>query len=295
VATVFGGTGMLGRSVLRKIGSKFEKVRVASRDPGAAQTKLSGIEGNFEFVTARVDDYAQVEAACEGAGTVINMVGILFETSDQHFFKIQFEGAKHIAHACAVAEVANLVHVSAIGAQDSSSSKYAQTKGWGEGAVRAKFPSAAILRPSVVFGPEDAFFNKFANFPLPMIPLVGGGNTKFQPVYVEDVSEAIAKCATSDAGNGKSFDLGGPDVFTFKELMGKVASITGKSKPMIPIPFDLAEIQGWFMELAPTPMVTQDQVKLLRSDNVVAEGSSTLNDLGISPKSVDEIVPTYLS
>jgi NADH dehydrogenase len=294
VATVFGGTGMLGRSMLKKIGSKFEKVRVATRDPAKAQSALAGIEGNFEFVTARVDDYAQVEAACEGAGTVVNMVGILFETSDQHFFKIQFEGAKHVAHAAAVQGVANLVHVSAIGATDPSESKYAQTKAWGEGAVRTRFPSATIIRPSVVFGPEDAFFNKFSNFPLPIIPLVGGGHTKFQPVYVEDVTDAIAKCATSEAGNGKSFDLGGPDVFSFKELMGKIAEITGKSKPTMPIPFGVAETQGWFMELMPTPMVTADQVKMLKNDNVVAEGAPSFKDLGITPKSVDDIVPGYL-
>jgi len=286
---------MLGKSLLKKLGPKFEKVRVATRDATKAQAALSGIDGNFEIVTATVDDYDQVEAACEGAGTVINLVGILFETSEATFHKIQFEGARNVAQAASVVGAASLLHMSAIGAVDQSLSKYAKTKGWGEAAVRTKFPSAVIFRPSVVFGPEDNFFNKFANFPLPFIPLVGGGHTKFQPVYVEDVTDAMAKCATSDAGRGTTFELGGPDVYTFKELMGKVKDFTGKSKPMQPVPFIAAEIQGWFMEwMMPTPMVTMDQVKLLQSDNVVSEGAATLKELSIEPQSVDSIVPTYL-
>merc|ERR1711865_820048 len=180
---------------------------------------------------------------------------------------------------------------------DSSLSKYAKSKGWGEGAVKAKFPNATIFRPSVVFGPQDNFFNQFANFPLPIWPLVGGGHTKFQPVYVEDVTDAMAKCApvTSQVGHGKTFDLGGPDVFSFREIPQKITEITGKGKPMVPVPWTAAEIQGWFMEwMMPTPMVTLDQVKLLQSENVVAEGASTFKDLGIQAKSVDEIVPSYL-
>lgn len=295
VATVFGGTGMLGKSLLKKIAPQFEKVRVATRDPVKAQAALSGIDGNIEVVTAAIDNYDQVEAACEGAGTVINLVGILFETSDQTFHSIQYEGARNVAQAASVVGAGSLLHMSAIGAADGSLSKYAKTKNWGEDAVKAKFPSAVIFRPSVVFGPEDAFFNKFANFPLPFFPLVGGGNTKFQPVYVEDVTEAMAKVATSDVGRGSTFELGGPDVYTFKELMQKVNEFTGKSKLMQPVPFIAAEVQGWFMEWAmPTPMVTQDQVQLLKSDNVVSEGASTLADLKIEPQSVDTIVPTYL-
>jgi NADH dehydrogenase len=292
-ATVFGGTGMLGRSLLKKIGTKYEKIRVASRNPASAEAKLKGIEGNFEYVEASVENYDQVEHACEGAGTVVNLVGILFETADQHFHKIQFEGARNVAQASSVVGAETLIHMSAIGAVDASLSKYAQSKGWGEGAVRAKFPSASILRPSVVFGPEDNFFNQFANFPLPFLPLVGGGKTKFQPVYVEDVTDAIVKC--TEGGGGKTYELGGPDVYTFKELMTKVGEMTGKSKMMLPIPFELAEVQGWFMELAPTPMVTVDQVRLLKSDNVVADDAPSFKDLGIVPKPVDEIVPGYLN
>jgi len=294
VVTVFGGTGMIGKSLLKKIASKFETVKVATSDPAKAQAALKGIEGNFQYVTASVEDYDQVEAACEGAGTVINLVGILFETSEKRFHKIQYEGARNVAQAAGVCGVDNLLHMSAIGAQDQSLSKYAKTKGWGESAVRAKFPDAVIFRPSVVFGPEDNFFNKFANFPLPFIPLVGGGATEFQPVYVEDVTDAMAKCATSATGRGQLYELGGPDVFTFKELMGKVSDITGKKKPMMPVPFVLAEIQGWFMELQTTPMVTMDQVKLLQSHNTVSADAASFKDLSITPKSVDDIVPTYL-
>jgi len=253
---------------------------------------MSGVE----FVTASVEDYDQVEAACEGAGTVINLVGILFETSEQTFHKTQYVGARNVAHAAKMQGATNMCHVSAIGSADASLSTYARTKGWGESAVRAVFPDAAILKPSVVFGPEDNFFNQFANFPLPFLPLVGGGHTKFQPVYVEDVADAITKCVTTPAGKGKTFELGGPDVMSFKEIMGKVKEITGKSKPMIPIPFLVAEIQGWFMEIIqPVPMVTKDQVELLKAgDNVVAEGALSFKDLQMAAKSVDEIVPGYL-
>jgi NADH dehydrogenase len=294
VAVVFGGSGMLGKSLLKKIAPKFEKVRVVSRNPEKAQAALSSIGGNIECVAGSVEDYGTVEAAVEGAGTVINLVGILFETSESRMHEVHYEGAKNVAQAAGVAGVDKLLHMSALGAVDESLSKYAQTKGWGESSVIAKFPNASVFRPSVVFGPDDNFFNQFANFPLPFIPLVGGGHTKFQPVYVEDVTEAMAKCATSDAGKGKVFEIGGPDVYTFRELMGKVKEFTGKSKPMQPIPFIVAEIQGWFMELMPTPMVTLDQVRQLKKDNVVSEGAATLKDLGIVPQSVDAIVPTYI-
>jgi len=293
-ATVFGATGMLGKAFLSKVGGKFKKIRIACRDPAAAQNKLSAIEGNFEYVTANVEDVAQVAAACEGAGTVVNMVGILFETSTSIFAKVQYEGAANIAHAAKTAGAVRMVHVSAIGAVDQSRSKYAQSKGWGEGAVRARFPEASILRPSVVFGPEDNFFNQFSKFPLPFWPLVGGGNTKFQPVYVDDVAEALAKCALGTAGKGATYELGGPDVMSFKEILGKIKEVTGKGKAMVPIPFAVAEIQGWFMELMPTPMITQDQVIMLQSDNTVADSALGFDKLGITPKSVDEVVPTYL-
>jgi len=295
VATVFGGTGMLGLSLLKKIAPKFEKVRLAVRDPVSAQSKIKGIEGNIELVTADIQDYDSVEAACEGAGTVINLVGILFETSEQTMHAVHYEGASFIAQAASVAGASNLLHMSAIGAEDNGLSRYANTKGWAEGAVRSKYPNATIFRPSVVFGPEDNFFNQFASFPLPFYPLIDGGHTKFQPVYVEDVTDAMAKCATEGAGQGQTFELGGPDVYSFKDLMGKVNEFKGKSKSTLYIPSDIAEIQGWFMEiLQPTPMVTVDQVRMLKNDNVVSEGAASFKDLGLKPKSVDEIVPTYI-
>jgi len=290
VVTVFGGTGMLGLSLLKKIAPQFEKVRLVTRDAVSAQSKIKGIEGNIEIVTGDVQDYDSIEAACEGAGTVINLVGILFETSEEKMHDVHYQGSSNIAQAASVAGVTNMLHVSAIGAVDQAPSRYQQTKGWAEGAVRTKYPDAVIFRPSVVFGPDDNFFNQFAKFPLPFIPLVGGGTSKFQPVYVEDVTDAIAKCATSDVGKGTTFELGGPDVYTFKELMGKCST-----KPRMFIPADLAAVQGWFMEwMMPRPMVTLDQVRMLEIDNVVAEGASSFADLEIEPKSVDEIVPTYI-
>lgn len=289
VVTVFGGTGMLGRSLLKKLSGKFEKIKVATRDPVKAQAAVSGVEG-VEFVTACVTDYDQVQAACEGSGTVINLVGILFETSTDTFHKIQYVGAKNVASAARAVGAENMLHMSAIGAADASKSNYAKSKGWGEEAVKATMPNAVVFRPSVVFGPEDNFFNQFNNFPLPFLPLVGGGHTNFQPVYVEDVTDAMVKCADGKTGRGQTFELGGPDVFTFAELMSKCST-----KPTVPVPFIVAEVQGWFMEwMMPVPMVTQDQVILLRKDNVVSEGAATLADLKIVPKSVDEIVPTYI-
>jgi len=297
VATVFGGTGMLGKSLLGKIAPGFTKVKVVTRDAVKAQAALAGIADNIEFIEGSIEEYDQVELACVGSGTVINLVGILFETSTDKFINIQYHGARNVAQAASCVGAVNMLHMSAIGAVDGGLSKYAKSKGWGEGAVRAKFPNAVIFRPSVVFGPEDNFFNQFANFPLPFWPLVGGGHTKFQPVYVEDVTDAMAKCApvTSQVGHGKTFELGGPDVFTFREILEQIKEITGKGKMMQPIPWTVAEIQGWFMEwMMPVPTVTLDQVKMLQSDNVVAEGAATFSDLGIQAKSVGEIVPSYL-
>eukprot|EP00658_Telonema_sp_P-2_P084413 TRINITY_DN9366_c0_g1_i4.p1 TRINITY_DN9366_c0_g1~~TRINITY_DN9366_c0_g1_i4.p1 ORF type:complete len:220 (+),score=68.59 TRINITY_DN9366_c0_g1_i4:116-775(+) len=193
-----------------------------------------------------------------------------------------------------VSGVDNLVHMSAIGASDDSASKYQQTKGWGEGVVKEAFPGATILKPSIVYGPGDGFFNRFANFPLPFLPLVGGGLTKFQPVYVDDVAEALNQCVTSDSAKGKTVECVGPDVETFKELMETMQGVTGSKKPLVPVPTLLAEIQGGIMQFMDTPMVTRDQVLSLQSDNVGTAGATGLADLGITPKGLAETLPTFL-
>jgi len=296
VVTVFGGTGMIGLSLLKRISTKFEKVRLAVRNPEKAKAKISGIPGNIELVQADIMDYDSVEAACMGSGTVINLVGILYETSEATMHKVHYEGAVHVVQAASVAGASHFLHMSAIGAYDQGKSRYLQTKGWAEGAIKAKFPSAVIFKPSVVFGPQDNFFNQFANFPFPFLPVIDGGESKFQPVYVEDVSEAMAKCAIQpELGAGKTFELGGPDVFTFRELMEKVGDFSGSKKPLLYVPSVFASFQGWMLEwMQKEPLLTHDQVRMLENDNVVAAEASTLGDLGISAKSVDKIVPTYI-
>jgi len=290
VLTVFGGNGFIGREFLQKVTGSFEEVRVVSR----SSTPIAGLEGNIKYIDGDVTDVESVYDAVTGAGTVVNLVGILYETSTSSFFKVQYEGAKNVAYACRANGVANLVHMSALGSSDDSACKYQQSKGWGEGVVRECFPNATIIRPSIVFGKGDAFFNRFVNFPLPFLPLVGGGYTKFQPVHVGDVAEALAKCATSDAGKSLTVDCCGPETKSFKQLMQQMQELTGSSKPLIPIPTMLAEIQGGLMQFMPEPMVTRDQVLALQYDNVATGKNSSLMDLGIEPASLGDVLPTYV-
>jgi len=290
VLTIFGGKGFIGREFLQRVSSSFEEIRVVSR----STTPIAGLEGNIKYIEADIADLPAVYDAVAGAGTVVNLVGILFETSTNTFFQAQYEGAKNVAYAARANGVANLVHMSALGSRDDSPCKYLQSKGWGEGVVKETFPSATIIRPSVVYGAGDQFFNRFANFPMPFLPLVGGGATKFQPVHVDDVADALAKCATSDAGKGMTVDCCGPETKSFKELMQQMQELTGSKKPLIPIPTMLAEIQGGLMQFMDTPMVTRDQVLALQYDNVATGANKSLEDLDIVPASLGDVLPTYI-
>jgi NADH dehydrogenase len=240
-----------------------------------------------------------VEAAVRDASVVINLVGILFERRRQRFDAVQHFGAEQVALA-ASAFGARVIHVSAIGADENSPSHYAQSKALGEQAVRAASPGAVIVRPSVVFGQEDDFFNRFASLARfsPALPLVGGGVTRFQPVFAGDVAEAIANLVERAQGSGRTYEFGGPEVRSLREVMEYVLAVTERSRLLVPVPYWLARTQAFFLQFLPNPILTPDQVELLRTDNLVSEAATrenrTLQGLGIMPASYEAIVPSYL-
>ncbi len=296
LVTVFGGSGFLGRHTVRALARAGWRIKVATRHPNMSFfLRPLGSVGQIDFVKADVADPEQVAAAVAGADAVINLTGILFQKG-QTFGEVQAEGADNIARAAAAAGVSRLVHVSAIGADAESESSYAVTKAQGEAAMREAFPAAVILRPSIIFGPDDSFFNRFADLAryLPVLPLIGGGKTLFQPVFVGDVAAAIVKTLSDDAAQGRTYELGGPTVYSFKQLMQIILEETGRKRFLAPVPFFIASIQAFFLQLMPNPMLTMDQVKLLKHDNVVAPTAAGLGDLGIVPTSVEAVVPSYL-
>jgi NADH dehydrogenase len=298
--TIFGGSGFLGRHLVRALARRHYRIRIACRRPDlAGHLQPLGRVGQIHAVQANVRNAASVEAATRGASIVINLVGILFERGRQRFNAVQGQGAQRVAQAAA-AQGARMIQVSAIGADENSPSLYARSKALGEKAVLAAAPDAAIVRPSVVFGPEDDFFNKFGAMArmLPALPLVGGGQTKFQPVFGGDVAEAIAQIVEGKAKSGTIYEIGGPEALTFKEILEYVLTVTERRRMLVPIPFALAKLQASFLQFLPKPLLTPDQVELLKSDNVVsakaeAEGR-TLAAFGIEPTAIESIVPTYL-
>ena len=295
--TVFGGSGFLGRHTVRALARAGYRVRVAVRHPNLAMYVLpAGNVGQIEIRKTNVRDPDQVKAAVRGADAVVNLVGVLYERGHQNFEEVHVEAAEAIARAAKAEGAKTLVHVSAIGANPEADSAYATSKGEGERRVRAVFPDATILRPSIVFGPEDEFFNRFARLARlsPVLPLIGGGHTKFQPVFVGDVAAAVLKCVEEAATQGKTYELGGANVYNFKELMEFILHVIGRKRLLVPWPFALATINAFFLQFWPKPLLTPDQVMLLKSDNVVTKGAKTLADLGIHPESVEAIVPTYL-
>jgi uncharacterized protein YbjT (DUF2867 family) len=298
--TVFGGSGFLGRHLVRALARRHYRIRVAVRRPElAGHLQPLGRVGQIHPVQANVRHPESVAAAVRGADVVINLVGILFERGRQRFDAVQSYGAEQVALA-ASAHGARMVHVSAIGADEHSASGYARAKAEGEKAVLAARPDAVIVRPSIMFGPEDEFFNKFAALArmLPALPLVGDGATKFQPVFVGDVAEAIARAVDGNARFGAVYELGGAEVRTFKELMEFVLETIERRRFLIPIPFALAKLQATFLQFMPKPLLTPDQVELLKTDNIVSAAAEadgrTLRGLGIEPTTMATIVPSYL-
>jgi len=306
--TVFGGSGFLGRHVVQALAERQYRVRVAVRRPDlTGHLQPLGCVGQIHAVQANVRNRPSVAAAVRGSDVVINLVGILFESGRQRFDAVQSFGAEGVALAAA-AHNARMVHVSAIGADEDSSAAYARAKRRGEELVLAATPEATIFRPSILFGPNDDFFNRFAGIARlsPFLPLVGGGHTRFQPVFAGDVAEAIAKAVDGVTRPGSIYELGGPDVYTFKELMEFTLATIERRRLLLPLPFGVAKLQAAIFELVSKlplrvlskPLLTRDQVELLRYDNVVSDTARrdglTLEGLGITPQSVAAIVPTYL-
>jgi len=298
LVTVFGGSGFVGGQVVRQLAKAGHRVRVAVRNPNLAyKMRMLGDVGQIEVVQANVRNAPSVARAVEGAEAVVNLVGVLWESGRQKFQTLHVMGARTIAEQAKIAGVTRLVQISAIGADADSSSKYLRTKAEGEAAVRAVFPGAVVIRPSIVFGADDKFFNKFGQMAalFPALPLIGGGETKFQPVYVGDVAAVVAKAVSSPAAEGLTYELGGPTVYSFKELLEMILVETGRNRVLAPIPFFAASLIGKVGDLSPiAPPLTSDQVESLKTDNVADKGLPGLAEAGVVPTAVEAVVPSYL-
>ncbi|MFM2044453.1 MAG: hypothetical protein RLY86_3029 [Pseudomonadota bacterium] len=299
VATVFGGSGFIGRHLIRRLAKTGCIIRVASRRPASCNfLRPMGSVGQIVPFATDIHDEASVAAAVQGADLVVNLIGILAPRGRRDSFEaVQGEAAGRIARAAKAAGAARFVQLSAIGADAGSASAYARSKAAGEKAVLAAFPEATIIRPSIVFGPEDGFFNRFAAMSQisPFLPLIGGGKTRFQPIYVGDVADAVMAALATEAGKGKTYELGGPQVYTFRELMELTLREVGRPKKrLLTLGWGLANLQASVLEKLPGALLTRDQVTLLKTDNVVGGGLPGLADLGITATTVEMIVPTYL-
>jgi len=301
LVTVFGGSGFVGRYVVRSLAKDGWRIRVAVRRPHlAGDLRVMGDVGQVEIVQANVRNAASVASALRDAEAVVDLVGVLFSKGPQTFQALHLDAARTIADEAAKAGVKKLVHISAIGADPNSGSAYARTKAEGEAAVRAAFPKAVVIRPSIVFGTEDNFFNKFAGMAAisPALPLIGGGKTRFQPVFAGDVGAAVA-AVLKLAAPAPLYEIGGPSAYSFKALMELVCKETMKSPALLPIPFGIAsliglagDIQAAILPIAPP--LTRDQVEMLKTDNVAESGAPGLKALGVRPTALEAVLPTYL-
>jgi NADH dehydrogenase len=300
LVTVFGGSGFLGRHVVRALANRQYRVRVAVRRPElCGHLRPMGRVGQIHAVQANLRYPDSITAAVRDADIVVNLVGILSESGRQRFDAIQVQGAQAVALAAGTAG-ARFIHISAIGADDDSPSRYGRSKAAGERLVFGAARDAVIMRPSIVFGPEDDFFNRFAALAraAPALPLVGGGLTRFQPVFVGDVAAAIATAVDGKARPGTIYELGGPDVRTFKELMEFMLATIQRRRLLVSVPFAVMRLQAMVLQFLPKPPITPDQVEMLKRDNVVSDGARnerrTLEALGITPESISAILPSYL-
>ena len=300
--TVYGGSGFVGRHVVRALARTGCRMRIGVRRPDlAGHLQPMGSVGQIHAVQANLRDRDSVRRAALGADALVNLVGILFAQGRQTFASVHTEGAHHVAEVAAELGVRAMVHMSALGADPESDSVYARSKAAGEEAVLEAYPDAAILRPSVIFGPEDQFFNRFAAMARisPVLPLIGGGGTRFQPVFAGDVAGAAVAAIEGRALSGRIYELGGPQVLTFKEVLRWILKETGRRRLLVPIPFWLARLQAAVLGLLPNPPLTLDQLRLLQRDNVVSEEARrerrTLEALGIEPTAIDVVVPFYMA
>ncbi|MGE3623567.1 MAG: complex I NDUFA9 subunit family protein [Bdellovibrionales bacterium] len=296
--TLFGGTGFIGRLVVRRLAQDGYIVRVPTRNPETAlELKPAGNVAQIVPMACNVRSDASVARAIGQSDAVINLIGILYERGRNTFEALHVETAARIARLAREQGAEGFVHMSALGADAHSASAYARSKAAGEKAVRAFFPEAAILRPSIVFGPEDNFFNRFALMAriFPALPLIGGGGTKFQPVYAGDIAEAAARILAKPEWQGQVYELGGPQVYSFRQLLEIMLDEIGRKRRLVDLPWGLAKFKAAILEMLPmAPMLTRDQVELLKTDNVVKGGAKTLRDIGIAPTALEVILPTYM-
>ena len=296
IATVFGGTGFAGRQVVRELAKRGYTVKVASRVPERAFfLRPCGVVGQIVPFACDYKNPVSLGEAVRGAGIVVNCIGILYERRKGDFKRVHAALPGAIAAACAYEQVDRLIHISALGLEQDRS-QYAKTKLEGERAVMAAFPRATILRPSVIFGPDDNFFNKFARLArlMPVLPLIGGGKTKFQPVYVGDVADAAIAAALSPTAAGKIFELAGPETLTFQEIYEILFRYTGRRRPLVTLPWGFAKIKAFFLGMMPSPLLTMDQVESLKTNHIAANDNPGLVDLGITPTAPESVLPTYL-
>ena len=299
--TIVGGSGFVGRHSVQALARRGYRIRVACRRPDlAGHVQPLGTPGQIMPVQANVRYPESVAAACEGAFAVINLTGVLYSSGAQSFDAVHVFGAEACAKAAKAAGARILIQMSAIGADANSTSAYARSKAEGEARARANFPAATILRPSIVFGPEDGFFNRFAALSrfTPILPLIGGGETKFEPVFVGDVAEAVARIIDKGKADARTYELGGPEILSFKSLMQFTLDTIGRKRLLVPVPWAIARIQGLVLGALPKPLLTADQVELLKSDNTVSDAARrerrTLEGLGITARSIQAVVPSYL-
>lgn len=296
--SVIGGSGFIGRYVVQSLTSKGFRVRVMVRDVVDAKHLLPlGDPGQIQIIPGSIINPSAVNRVIENTEGVINLVGILFERGRQTFEALHAEGTRNVAEACTAFDVKRLIQMSALGADLHSPSRYAQTKARGETEALKAFPDATIIRPSVVFGAEDNFLNMFAQMAVfsPFLPLVGGGHTQFQPVYVVDVAEFMVRCLENSITQGKIFELGGPAVLTMKDILTYVLKCTHRRRLLVPLPFWMAKMIGTIGQFLPTPPLTLDQVKLLQSNSIVTEGAKGFESLEMAPQPLEAIAPWYLA
>jgi uncharacterized protein YbjT (DUF2867 family) len=294
---VLGGSGFIGRYIVKRLAARGDVVPVGCRNAEEAKfLRPMGDVGQVEPLSITIDDETRLPAFVAGSSALVNCVGILRESGSQSFERVHHTGPALLARVARDAGVERFVHISAIGADPRSTSAYARTKAAGEAAVRDAFATVTILRPSVVFGPEDQFFNRFGAMAMffPVLPLIGGGETRFQPLYVGDVAEAVIKCLDDSATAGRTYELGGPKIYTFRELLELLLQEIRRKRLLVNLPFGVAEFQAKLMSILPNPPLTPDQVELLKRDNVVSPSALALSSLDISPTPVEAILPTYL-
>lgn len=300
LVTIFGGAGFIGTQVVQVLASKGYRIRVAVRRPDlAGHVKPLGMVGQVMPIQANIRNRDSVERAIKGASIVINLVGIGHESGKQRFRAVHTMGARNIAEAAKALKVEHLVHVSALGADPQSLSGYARSKALGEAEVLSAFPSVVVIRPSIVFGPGDGFFNRYGMLArlLPVVPVIGG-KSRFQPLYVGDLALAIAAAVAGEVKGGRIYELGGPEVATHNELVKRVIADTARTNPVVPLPAGIAKLIAFPLSFLPSPLITGDQVDLLQQDNVVSDAANrdkrTLAAFGVTPTALEAILPSYL-